>query len=465
MIRVSREREGMTSPEVQRHAIQAFADANNIDMLFWVEGIDESGSRKKSAWWPRLDQSVERIVSGEVDVIVVWKYSRTGRNRLKWAIALDKVDAAGGVVLSASEPIETKTAAGKFARGMLGEMNAYQADLIGESWKDAHARRFREGKPINGKPRFGYTYDAEAKSFLPDPVTGPVLAGVYRRYIAGESIYHLVRELNEGSTRPVGGYGDKGDGLWSDRTLRRVLDSGFAAGMITYQGETKQGVHEPLITSEEWEAYQEARGRRRVYRRGERSAYQFSGMVWCVCGSKMHGGAHGSDRARAYRCRNGKEKGTHDGGYIQEALIEQAVMAWLKEREKRIRAEVTNAIARLPQRADVDPTAELKARLVKLANKQVMLAEQRLEMGMPQSTYETLRDRYAAEEVALTQELRTAEVRVAAPIRVLPILLERWDDLLVEERREYLRSIIGRIVVYPGRPLGRIEIYGHGDGD
>lgn len=464
MIRVSKERDGMTSPEVQRHAIQSFADANNIDILSWVEGIDESGSRKKSAWWPRLDQSVARLVSGEVDVIVVWKFSRTGRNRLKWAIALDNVDAAGGAILSASEPLETKTAAGKFARGMLGEMNAYQADLIGETWMDAHARRFREGKPINGKPRFGYVYDMESKTFLPDPVTGPVLAATYRRYIAGESVYHLVRELNTGSTRPVGGYGAKGDGLWSDRTLRRVLDSGFAAGLINYHGETKRGIHEPLITPDEWDAYQEARGRRRVYRRGERSLYQFSGMIWCECGSKMHGGAHGADRARAYRCRYGKEKGIHDGGYVQEALIEKAVRAWLIEREARVKKETATALAHRPQQTDVDPSAELRARLAKLANKQVMLLEQRIEIGMPQDAYETLRDRYLAEQASLQQELRTVQVRVTAPIRVLPVLLERWDDLLIEERREYLRAIISRIVVSPGRPAARrIDVYGHDD--
>lgn len=453
----------MTSPDIQRNAIESFAASNNIEIIDWVEGIDESGSRVRSAWWPRLDQSVGRLKRGEIDVIVVWKFSRTGRNRLKWAIAIDSVDTAGGAILSATEPIETATASGRFARGMLGELNAYQADLIGEGWKDSHARRFREGKPINGRPRFGYVYDTASKSFAPDPVSGLILAAAYRRYIAGESFYSLILWLNRGPTRPVAGYGPRGgDGLWTQETLRRVLDAGFGAGVITYRGESKTGVHEALITPEEWQAYQEARNRRRVYRRSERSEYTYSGLLWCTCGSKMHGSTSSSDTSRAYRCCYGTEKRAHAGGYILESQIDKALLAWLGENRDRAHAEIAENIDRLPATVAPDATAELERRLAELSNKQVVLAEQRLSMGLPQAAYETLRDRWAAEATALEQELRTSKKRRAATVTVLPVLLDRWKDLDVPERREYIRSLVAQIEITPGvRTSQRIAIVGH----
>lgn len=457
LIRVSKDRDGTTSPEVQQHAIESFSAAQNIEIVGWVYGIDESGSRARSAWWPRLDHSIERLEQGEVDVIVVWRFSRTGRHRLKWAVALDRVDSAGGAILSATEPIETATASGRFARGMLGEMNAYQADLIGETWKDAHARRFREGKPINGKPRFGYAY-TPVDGFVPDPITGPVLVEAFRRYIAGESVYSLVAWLNDGPTRPVSGYGVKGDGLWSDRTLRRVMDSGFAAGYITYRGETKRGIHRPLITADEWEAYQEARGRRRTYRRSERSEYVLSGLVWCECGSKMHGGITGGSPQPTYRCKDGHGKRKHPGRYVSERTLETTVRAYLQDREQRIKRDLAEVAKDEPAQVDVDPTDELNRRLAQLAEKQVMLAEQRISMGLPQATYETLRDRYAAEAAALEQELRTVTVRRSAPVRILPVLLERWEDMEVSERREALRAVVRRITVYGDRNERSIDI-------
>ena len=461
LIRVSKEREGMTSPEVQRHAIESFCASNNLVIVGYVEGIDESGSRTKSAWWPRLDQSIDRIENDDADVIVVWKFSRTARNRLRWAIALDRVDTIGGAILSATEPIESATASGKFARGLLGEVNAYQADLIGETWKDAHARRIRAGLPANGKPRFGYAYSRDT-GFTPDEVTAPVLQEAYRRYIGGESVYSLIAWLNEGPTRPVRGYGGNGDGLWSDRTLRRVMDSGFAAGFVSSQGTLHPGAHEPLITPEEWDAYLEARGRRRQYRRVERSDYLLSGMVWCSCGSKMHAGQFGHARTPKFRCKDAHEKRTHAGGYVSETVLADAVRTWLREREARMRIEVERGIRERPAPVAADPRPALESRLAQVERKQDQLIEDRHDI--PRASFDRLSAKYAAEHAAITAELRAIRVRTNAPIRVLPVLLERWDDLTIPEKREMLRAVIERVVVTPQRPISHVEIRGRDDG-
>lgn len=461
LIRVSKEREGMTSPEVQRHAIETFCAANNLAIMGYVEGIDESGSRAKSAWWPRLEQSIDRIADDDVDVIVVWKFSRTARNRLRWAVALDRVDTLGGAILSATEPIESATASGKFARGLLGEVNAYQADLIGETWKDAHARRIRSGLPANGKPRFGYTYSRES-GFSPDPITAPILQQTYIRYIGGESVYSLVAWLNSGPSRPVRGYGGAGDGLWSDRTLRRVMDSGFAAGFITSQGALHPGAHPPLISPAEWDAYLEARARRRQYRRVERSEYVLSGMVWCHCGSKMHAGQFGHGRTPKFRCKDAHEKRTHSGGYVTETVLVDAVRRWLAERERRLTAEVERGIRDRPTKVVADPRPALETRLAQIERKQDQLIEDRHDI--PRASFDRLSSKYAAEHSAISAELRTIRVRTNAPIRVLPVLLERWEDLEVSERREMLRAVIERVTVTPQRPISRIEIRGRDDG-
>lgn len=452
----------MTSPEVQRHAIESHAAAAGITIVDWVEGIDESGSRARSAWWPRLDQSIERMRDGEFDTILVWKFSRTARNRLRWAIALDTVDTLGGTILSVTEPIDSHTASGKFARGMLGEMNAYQADLIGETWKEAHARRVRAGLPANGKPRFGYSYE-KSTGFTPDPITAPVLQDAYRRYIAGESIYALVAWLNAGPTRPVGGYGAKGDGLWSDRTLRRVLDSGFAAGLITHAGEHHPGAHPHLITPDEWDAYREARERRRTYRRIERSDYALSGLVWCACGSKMNAGQFGAGRTPKFRCKAAHDKRTHQGGYVTEAVLTAAVRKWLALREARIRQELSDAIYEQPPIIEADPLSELTRREKRATEKLIQLADQQLELALPADVFRALQHRYESERAAAAAEARAVKRRTGAPVRVFPILIERWGEIDIPERRELLRSVIRRVEVTPGRPMSKVDIYSHDD--
>ena len=43
LVRVSKERDGMVSPEVQRHAISDYATARGYQINGWLEGLDESG--------------------------------------------------------------------------------------------------------------------------------------------------------------------------------------------------------------------------------------------------------------------------------------------------------------------------------------------------------------------------------------------------------------------------------------
>jgi site-specific DNA recombinase len=61
----------------------------------------------------------------EADVIVVWRWSRVSRNRLDWAVAVDRVEAVGGRLDSATEPFDVRTPTGRFARGTLAKFATY----------------------------------------------------------------------------------------------------------------------------------------------------------------------------------------------------------------------------------------------------------------------------------------------------------------------------------------------------
>ena len=232
-IRVSKERDGMISPELQLASIEQHCERLGYVVVETITDLDLTGR-----FWKRrqVERAIGLIEAGEADVLVVWKVSRVSRNRKDWAIAVDRVEGVGGRMESATEPMDTTTSSGRFARGMLAELAAFESERIGEQWKETHERRVRQGLPANGKPRFGYQYD-KATGFTPDPVTGPVLREMYERYLSGQSVYSLVKFLNDGPTRPVTGYGVSKDGLWSARTIRRILDQGFGAGYITRHGE------------------------------------------------------------------------------------------------------------------------------------------------------------------------------------------------------------------------------------
>lgn len=462
LIRVSKMKDRTSiSPETQQIAITDYSAGRGYQLTGWLEGLDESGSRARSAWWPRLDQAIAAVEAGEYDVIVVWEFSRAARNRLRWAMAIDRVETAGGRLESASERVDASTASGRLQRGVLAEFHTYRAEAIGESWKNAHAARIRAGKPANGKPRWGYRYDLAEKIHKPDPETGPVLADMYRRYVAGDSVYTLVRWLNAHGWRTQTG------GLWSDRSLRRVLDSGFAAGKFMAHGELLDGVHEPLIDAKLWLAYEDARVRRRAAPpRRERSQYLLSGLVRCArCERPMVAGQFGHGHAPKYRCKTGKEQGPEAcaGGYVMASYVEAEVKAKIEKLAKNMDERQAAALAVKAKRTAIRSDTRVVARQLARAEESLArLAVQNAEHPLPESVYQRahreLLDQVDALEAELEGLERGARRAAVNPRVAAQKLLDVWDEWPVAQRRELLGQLVERVMVRTGRPKAHIDV-------
>lgn len=457
-LRQSTFREESISLELQEHQGRAYAERQGYEVV----AVESDPGISGRTWnRPAVQRVIAMVEDGAAEVIVLWKWSRLSRSRYDWAMARHRVLQAGGKLESATELNETDTPEGRLMLDQMVSWAVYESERIGGTWKEAHSRRARNGLPANGKPRFGYAYTKD-EGFSPDPVTAPILQMAFHRYISGESVYSLVAWMNSGTSRPVSGYGVKGDGLWSDRTLRRVMDSGFAAGFISVNGELLPGAHTALISESDWDAYLEARQRRRTYRRTERSEYLLSGMVWCACGSKMHAGITGSNRTAKFRCKDAHEKRTHTGGYVMESVLEADVWEWLLEREQVVRARIAAELQVAPRlKAVADPARKLRAALESNASKMDALTERLVDSGIPHDSYVRMRDKLIAQRKAVEIELRSVAVQeTKAPIVILPSLIENWDGLTIAERRELLRALIARVEVTPGRPRATVRIIG-----
>ena len=456
-VRVSKERDGMISPELQLAAIERHCQTTGYEIVETLTDLDLSGQ-----FWKRrqVERAVAMIESGAADVLVVWKLSRVARNRKDWILAVDRVEGAGGRLESATEPMDTNTSSGRFARGMLAELAAFESERMGESWKDAHERRVQQGKPANGKPRYGYQYDKE-KGFTPDPVQGPILAELYTRYLSGQSVYSLVQFLNDGPTRPVTGYGVSKDGLWSARTIRRIMDQGFGAGFITRHGERLQGIHEPVITQAQWEEYLARRETRRVNRRSERSVYLLSGLIRCSCGARMNAGLFGTAQTPKYRCKGAAEKRTHAGGYVMVDYVERILLEQLTEWAEDLDAEGA-AAAKLVKKtsADADKTSSLTKQVEKLEGRLDQLTLKMLDGTVPHDTYTRLRDDLTVQKQDAENARAAARVAVAKPpVDLLPGLVQDWPLLPVDMRRDILSRLIEYVEVAPGRPRAKVTVH------
>jgi site-specific DNA recombinase len=444
-LRQSTHREESISLELQESAGRDYCARQG----YAVVGVESDPGISGRTWRrPAVQRVMAAVDAREVDVVVLWKWSRLSRSRVDWAVAADRVEQAGGRIESATEPLDTATSVGRLARGMMTEIAAFESERIGDVWRETHERRVRRGLPANGKPRFGYAYD-RVDGFSPDPSTGPVLAQAYRRYIDGQSIYAIVNWLNDSTgTSPASGYGATPHGQWSDRTLRRVLDSGFGAGLITRHGAHLPGAHLGVISEHEWQRYVEARESRRVRRSGERSTYAYSGLVRCECGSKMHAQRESTGQAR-YRCAAAKTRRAHSGGYVWESVVDRVVHAFLDSL-----ADDAPAVPAPP----LVPRRDVTGAIVEAQQRVDALTMRYVEGGIPRSSYDRLVTSLESDIAALQAEHRAAVVRPAARPHVPSDAVAAWHGGDAATQRESLRQLIEAIEVSPGRPHATVRV-------
>lgn len=456
-LRQSTSREESISLELQETACRDYCARMGYTVVRTESDPGISGRTWKR---PAVQRTIAAIEAGEADVVVLWKWSRLSRSRRDWAVAVDTIETVGGRLESATEPVDATTSSGRLARGMLAEFAAFESERIGDTWKEAHGRRVRNGLPANGKPRWGYKY--QSGQFSPDPTTGPVLAALYHRYLAGESVYGLTKWLNDAGYRTSPGYSRGGTQMWTQTTLRRVLDKGFGAGMITVGGELRKGAHEPVITAEEWTRYLAARNARRTVRGTERSQYLLSGLVRCSCGSPMGGGQFGHARSPKFRCIASFTERRHAGGYIMMQVVEAEVLTWLRDLATDIDVSSSTAQLAIAHARIRKQDATASAREIVAIDKELLkLTDGWMRNVIPESAYLTLRAEAEQRRAQHAGRLELAEADALSgpnPQQQATDLLRDWDELNVALRRGALRSLIARIEVTTGRPKGTVAI-------
>jgi site-specific DNA recombinase len=135
LIRVTkaRGRDDLISPQPQRQRDGGdYFRGRSIDVVEWVEALDEYASRARSPWWRRLEAAVTAVEAGERDVVLVRKVSRARGTAGTWGVAVDRIQLAGGTLRLATEELDTTTSTGRLGRGMLARLSAWESEAKGQ---------------------------------------------------------------------------------------------------------------------------------------------------------------------------------------------------------------------------------------------------------------------------------------------------------------------------------------------
>lgn len=431
-LRQSVARDDSVSLELQEIAGRDHCAREGYDVIS-VE-VDEGISGRTWAKRPAVQRVMDMIEARDADVIVLWKWSRLSRSRKDWALAADRVEVAGGRIESATEPIDTGTASGRFARGVMTEYAAFQSEQIGEQWAEIRARRFNRGLPPHGKLPWGWSSHGD-DGIRPDPDAAPVIQRMYQMYLEGAGGAAIARWLNSaGIPSPRGG-------TWQASRPFTVMDSPIHAGFVVYRGEVREGAHEGIIATEEFARYQQMREQRHGHSKPRESAYLLSSLVRCHCGYKRAGKSSVTSGKlyKGYHCEN---LAPHARKYISAIRIEAAVIGWT-----------------LSLKASAQPVADSRTGDIEHISRELTAMEKRLvaltrhlvDGLVPEATYKQTRDQLESEKRNLTAALAEAERRTAMSpdlyVAKAEAVQEAWPELPFEDKQSVIRSLVAEVSV------------------
>lgn len=398
-----------------------------------------------------------------------WRFSRS----MDDAPLLTQIERAGIRLYSATEPMDTSTASGKFMRNVSLSVGQYQLDQLREATTEGKITR-AQGDEKRGivphsnasMPPFGYSRVAKTvgdhtfKEDIPnDRATWVTQA--FEHYAVGQaSDMDIARWLNNHGVRTP--YGRP----FSKDTVRVMLKNKFYAGFVAYRGMSNEwteeghrkrnprsktiwtrGAHQPIVAEELYERCQAVRrdqAKRQVGRRpAEKHVYLLNGLSICAkCGKKLGCSTGSGNTKENYRCKS-RERGiecTARQSYVQQAKLIPYIDDMIEQLQ--LSEEIIDKAVELSQSEETIHTSEkhhdeLNAELRRLS---IMFQKG----GVEEDYYDAELKRIQAEIAALAP-VEPRDIQRAA--QIIDGLYDAWKDMSNEEKGATLHTLLVGVVV------------------
>ncbi|MBK0420395.1 recombinase family protein [Leucobacter sp. CSA1] len=427
-------RDDSISIELQETAGRDYCAQHGYEVVA-VE-VDEGLSGRNWSRRPAVQRVMDMVESKAADVIVLWKWSRLSRNRKDWAIAADRVDLAGGRIESATEPIDTATASGRFARGVMTEYAAFQSEQIGEQWQEVFARRAKLGLPPTGALPWGWENTPDGITISDENANA--IRHMYHLYSEGRGLVYIANWMNDQ------GHRSKRGKIWHFASIRTCLESPFHAGYVVYNGVKYDGAHTPIISRHEYDRFMEARQDRATVKKPRLSPYLLSTIVVCHCGRKRVGGVSGR-RNRSYVCISAER-------HLRKTRIckpvDELVSGWVTS------IDVPSLRDNAPAPVDTKLlSAEIESVERGILALNTHLALERITPEEHQATRDSMREQLDDLRQQLEVAAKADRNTALAYLDGKESLIRSWPALTVEEQQGLLRSLVKYVRIMPDDTL------------
>lgn len=411
-----------------------------------------SGTNDDRPDFQRMLRDADR---GLFDVVLIWKNDRFARNRYDSAIYKQRLKRNGIKIIYAKEYIPDGPE-GIILESMLEGMAEYYSANLSQNIRRGQRENALEGKFVGGTVPLGYKLDTE-KRYTIDEKNAPIVREIFERYVAGESIVNICKDLN------ARGYKTARQHKFTHSSLPRILKNEKYIGLYRFKDMTKPGTIPRIVSDELFKAASIRAARNKKSRRTmpeKRVEYMLTGKLFCGnCGEPM-GGSWGTskngNRYNYYVCNGQKNKKSscHKKPERKEPLEETIIHLVVNNilHNKKVVKYIINRCLLIQEReADKTPAANLRHELAETEKtiKNIMAA---IEAGIITTTTKNRLLELEEQQSLLKQNISELEIQPPKFTREqLNFIFKKYQNQDIKDLnfiRDVIETFIHTVYVY-----------------
>jgi len=278
------------SLDAQREACLAYIASQKHEGWSPVKKIyDDGGYSGGNIDRPALQELIEDIKSGNINIVVVYKIDRLTRSLADFAKLVEVFDQHNVSFVSVTQSFNTTTSMGRLTLNVLLSFAQFARAVIGERIRDKIAASKKKGMWMGGCPPLGY--DVKDRQLIINDAEAKKVELIFDSYLRLQTIPKLKEYLDaEGIkskawiSRNGREYKGQSHGIGA---LHHLLSNPVYAGYTRHRKELNEGMHNAIIPREKWLQVQECLKNRSATERGKRKQslqYAFKGKIFDVDG-------------------------------------------------------------------------------------------------------------------------------------------------------------------------------------
>lgn len=255
---------------------------------------------------PALQEMIRLIKQGKINRVIVYKLDRLSRSQKDTLELIEDLFIPHHVdFISMSENLDTSSAFGMAMVGMLSCFAQLEKQTITERMTIGREARAKEGKWHGGSSApIGYDYvDGQ---LVINGFESMQIREIFSLFLKGHTFTEIASSFNaKGWTHKYGN--------WQLQRVRMCLKNPVYIGMVRFNGQTCEGIHQPIIDKETFDKAADLLSncpKTRTFKRRPINESYFVGKLYCgQCGGRYthtisYSGRNNSKKLHYYSCSN-----------------------------------------------------------------------------------------------------------------------------------------------------------------